>query len=86
MIKNIAANKFRHSAFLYIVTYFVVMLCNSWIHLRLRNEPGSNESFSMNVFRVRGIAFIPYRRKYMHAEKVTLRPIKGYCLDAINFK
>jgi hypothetical protein len=40
----------------------------------------------MNVFRVRGIAFIPYRRKYMHAEKVTLRPIKGHCLDAINFK
>jgi hypothetical protein len=33
-----------------------------------------NESFSMNVFRMRGMAYKPDKQKYMCAEKVMLRP------------
>jgi hypothetical protein len=49
MQKKIGADAYLH-------TY---LLWNSWIQLSLQNESVLNESLSMNVFRMWGMAFIP---------------------------
>jgi hypothetical protein len=41
----------------------VLRLRNSWIQLSLQNESVLNKSLSMNVFQMRGMAFIPDKVK-----------------------
>jgi hypothetical protein len=47
----------------------VYVLWNSWIQLSLQNESVLNESLSMNVFRIRGIAFYTWQIGIRHRQR-----------------
>jgi hypothetical protein len=61
------------------------LLWNSWIQLSLQNESALNESLSMNVFRMWGIAFYIYltNRNQTKTVKMMPRPTWVHCLEVI---
>jgi hypothetical protein len=62
----------------------VLLLQNSCIQLSLRNESVLNESLSMNVFQMRGMAFIPDKVKPDIDRESDTKTYTGVnCLDVI---
>jgi hypothetical protein len=63
---------------------WLVMLGSSWIQSSLRNESVLSESLSMNVFQMRGMAFIPDKSKPDTDQESDAKTYTGVnCLEVI---